>query len=126
MKSNDCLHEMFKLREKFMHALVEKNPEIYPTWPVDVRKKRSQQALRDTALKGVEEIFESLAGLKNWKSHRTTEDDTFDREHFLEEMVDAFNYFFSVLVLAGVSADELFNAYVKKDKVIHNRLKTGY
>ena len=55
-----------------------------------------------------------------------TEDRSFDREKFLEEMVDSFNYFFSVLVLTGVTADELYEAYVAKDAVIHDRLKTGY
>jgi dimeric dUTPase (all-alpha-NTP-PPase superfamily) len=41
-------------------------------------------------------------------------------------MVDAFNYFFSVLVLTGVTADELHEAYVEKDRIIHERLKSGY
>ena len=117
---------MFRLRQEFMQAMVDVNPDIYPKWPVNLTEKKSQQVLRDTALKGVEEMFEALQHLKNWKPHKKTEVDEFDREEFLEEIVDAFNYFLSLLVLTGVTADELFEAYCKKDEVIHNRLNTGY
>ena len=97
-----------------------------PAWPIDVGNKRSQQHVRDMALRGVEEMFEALQHLKNWKPHRDTEVQEFHRDDFIEEVVDAFNYFLSVLVLMGISADEFFAAYVKKDKIIHDRLKTGY
>ena len=122
----DKLQSMFNKRESFMRALKSKNSNICPDWPVDITDKSSQQHLRDTALKGVEEMFEALQHLKNWKPHRNTEITDFNREEFLEEVVDAFNYFLSLLVLTGVSADELFEAYSKKDEIIHKRLKTGY
>jgi len=122
----DKLDEMFRLRQSFMEAMKNAKPGIYPSWPVDISEKESQQLLRDTALKGVEEMFEALGHLKNWKPHRTTEITEFDRDEFLEEIVDAFNYFFSILVLTGVTSDELFNTYVKKDDIIHKRLQTGY
>ncbi len=121
----DKLEKIFELRESFMTSLKESKPHTTPAWPVDLSDKLSQQHLRDTALKGVEEMFEALQHLKNWKPHRTTEVKDFNRDEFLEEVVDAFNYFFSLLVLTGVSADELFDAYSKKDKIIHDRLKTG-
>ena len=122
----DKLQSMFDKRESFMKALKNRNPNICPEWPVDLTDKASQQHLRDTALKGVEEMFEALQHLKNWKPHRNTEIKDFDREEFLEEVVDAFNYFLSLLVMTGVTADELFDAYSKKDEIIHKRLKTGY
>ena len=78
------------------------------------------------ALRGVEEMFEALQHFKNWKPHRSTEITNFDHDEFLEEIVDAFNYFLSVLVLTGVAAEDLFDAYVKKDIKIHERLKSGY
>ena len=71
-------------------------------------------------------MFEALGHLKNWKPHRQTEVPEFDREKFLEEMVDSFNYFFSLIILAGFTADEFYEMYHKKDKIIHERLKTGY
>lgn len=122
----DKLDEMFRLRERFMESMKVAKPGIYPSWPVEISQKQNQQLLRDTALKGVEEMFEALGHLKNWKPHRTTEITEFDRDEFLEEIVDAFNYFFSILVLTGVTSDELYSTYVKKDDIIHKRLETGY
>jgi len=123
---SDKLHEMFQLRKEFMSTLKEKYPTSYPDWPVDITKKRSQKAMRATALKGVEEMFEALQHLKNWKSHKRKGDSTFDREEFLEEMVDAFNYFFAMLIMLGVTPDEFFDAFTKKNVKIHQRIKDNY
>lgn len=124
---DDCrLKDMLRLREAFMRELANKRPAVLQTWPVDISKKESQQVVRDTVLKGVEEMFESLAHLKNWKPHRTTEIADFDHEAFLEEYVDAFNYFLSVLVMLGIDAEELHKAYVRKDEIIHDRLRKDY
>ena len=123
---SDKLEEMFRLRELFMRSLADKRPLVLQEWPVDISKKESQQIVRDTVLKGVEEIFESLTHIRGWKPHRLTEISEFDRSSFLEEYVDAFNYFLSVLVMLGVTPDEFFHAYRSKDSIIHNRLKDGY
>ena len=123
---SDKLEKMLELREGFMKALLDTKPDILPEWPVNVSQKEAQQALRETVLKGVEEMFEALGHLKNWKPHRQTEIVDFDREEFLEEFVDGMNYFLSVLVLLGHDADDLFRVYCKKDKIIHERLKKGY
>ena len=96
--NQDMLKEMFRLRQQFMSDMMASNPNIYPDWPVDLTEKSSQQVLRDTALKGVEEMFEALQHLKNWKPHKQTEVKEFNRDEFLEEVVDAFNYFFSLRV----------------------------
>ncbi len=122
----DKLDKMLDLREGFMTALKEKNDSILPPWPVNVAQKEAQQVLRETVLKGVEEMFEALGHLKNWKPHRETEVTEFDREEFLEEFVDGMNYFFSVLVLLGHDANDLFRVYEKKDKIIHDRIRKGY
>jgi hypothetical protein len=124
-RAEDRLERMFALREKFMEAIRDKRG-AYGEWPIDLGDKKSQQLIREITLKGVEEMFEALGELKNWKSHRLTENREVNREAFLEEIVDAFNYFFAVLILAGVNADELFTAYEKKDAVIHDRLNNGY
>ena len=72
------------------------------------------------------EELEALQHLKNWKTHKQTGDRTFEREEFLEEMVDAFNYFFAMLVMIGVTPEELFAAYEEKNKKIHSRLTGKY
>lgn len=123
---HDKLEEMFVLREKFMEAMRSSGRGYMVQWPLEISEKKSQQLVREITLKGIEELFEALSELKNWKSHKVTEEPTVDRDAFLEEMVDAINYFFAVLVLSGFSPQEFYEAYVKKDSVIHQRLKNNY
>ena len=122
----DKLEQIFKLRNSFMLLLQEKFPDSYPEWPVDLSTKKAQITCRETALKGVEEMFEALQHLKNWKPHKLTEDKEFNKEEFLEEIVDAFNYFMALLIVVDVDEEKLFKAYLKKDKKIRKRLDEGY
>jgi len=123
----DKLDQIFEKRRAYMTALRSRVPDAYPEGNIDLSTRKSQQLCRDMALRGVEEVFEALGHLKNWKPHRQTEVVAdFNRDEFKEEMVDAFNYFLSLMIMIGVDSDELFAAYDKKDKIIHERLKTGY
>lgn len=123
----DRLTSMFRLRESFMTALREKKPDTYPaSWPIDITKKESQRLCRDLARCGVEEVFEAVQHFRNAKAHRDSDVTEFDRDAVVEEMVDAFNYFLSMLILMGVTEDELFESFCQKDQVIHDRLKNGY
>jgi len=121
---SDRLKEVFELREEFMNLINEKVDGAYPKWPVDLSKKKNQQAIREFAFRGMEELFEALLHLKNWKDHReeTYGVPEFDREEFLEEMIDAFNYFLAIIVLAGVDHEDFFDAYVRKHGIITDRL----
>ena len=121
---SDRLERVFELREEFMNLINEKVDGAYPNWPVDLSKKKNQQAIREFAFRGMEELFEALLHLKNWKDHReeTYGVPEFDREEFLEEMIDAFNYFLAIIVLAGVDHEDFFAAYVRKHGIISDRL----
>ncbi len=123
---SDRLTEIFSKREDFMLLIKEKYKDAYPSWPVDISSKSNQALLRETALKGVEEMFEALGHLKNWKPHRETEVPEINREEFLEEIVDAFNYFYSLIILMGVDVEEFYQAFNKKDEIIKERLVKGY
>jgi phosphopantothenate synthetase len=101
-------------------------PGTYVDWPVDPTVKANQVLIKDLALRGVEEMFEAIQHLKNSKVHRQTEVPDFDREAFLEETVDAFNYFLSMLVLLGIDSKELANAYKTKHDKILRRIHEGY
>jgi len=122
----DKLEEIFRLRKEFMNELAKNVPGHSNDFPLDVSKKQSQIALKDVTLRGVEEMFEALQHLKNSKTHRQTDIPHFDHEEFLEEFVDAFNFFFSTLVMIGVTPDELFDAYKKKHQIIIDRINQGY
>ena len=122
----DKLEDVFLKREDFMRLIKEKFSDTYPEWPVDLSTKKAQLTCRETALKGVEEMFEALGHLKNWKPHRQTDVPEINREEFLEEIVDAFNYFFSLMILIGVDVEEFYSAFLKKDEIIRARLLQGY
>ena len=122
----DRLRQIFLLRKVFIRNLKKTIPAAMPE-DIDPTSKEGQQYLRDLALHGVEEMFEALQHLKNWKTHRQTDlGDCFNREDFLEEMVDAFNYFFALMINLEVSDDEFYEAFLKKHDIIMDRLKTGY
>ena len=126
---DDCkLSLMFQKRLDFINEMKATLPGSYPDFPVDLTNKKSQQVCRDLALKGVEEMFEALQHLKNWKPHRQTDlsGEEVNKEEFLEEVVDALNYFFAMLIVTGINHEELFESYVRKHDIITERLKNGY
>ena len=121
------LNKMFEMRKTFIDEMRKAKPGSYPVMiPVDLLEKDSQKFCRDLALNGVEEMFEALAHLKNWKPHKKTIDGILNREEFLEEFVDALNYFFAMFIVAGFDENDLFDSYESKDKVIRGRLYNGY
>lgn len=128
MTSQCKLEIMFQKRLEFIKEMKETIPGSYPEFPLDLKKKESQQVCRDLALKGVEEMFEALQHLKNWKPHRQTDlsGEVIDKDEFLEEIVDAFNYFLAMLVVTGFDQDDLFDAFLVKHDIIGKRLKNGY
>lgn len=124
---NQCnLKDMFEKRLSFIKLMQEIKEGSYPDFPLEMSDKKSQQFCRDLALRGVEEMFEALQHLKNWKPHRETEIKEINKEEFLEEIVDAINYFFSLLIVTGFDDLDLYNAYIKKDEIIRDRLQNGY
>ena len=125
-RSHDRLSQIFQLRREFISELKSTIPSAMPE-KIDPTSKEGQQYLRDLALHGVEEMFEALQHLKNWKSHRQTDvGGSFNRDEFLEEIVDAYNYFFALMINLGVTEDEFFEAFLKKHDIIIERLKSGY
>ena len=129
MSDSTCkLELMFQKRLQFINEMKDTIKGSYPDFPLDMSKKESQQVCRDLALKGVEEMFEALQHLKNWKPHRQTDlsSEVVNKDEFLEEIVDAFNYFFAMLIVTGFNQDDLFDAFLIKHEIINKRLRNGY
>lgn len=115
------LTDIFNIRQSFMQEIEKKIPGTYPGQP-DLSDPKTQSAIREITLRGVEEIFEALQHLKGWKNHRSDIDCSVNEEEFLEEIVDAFNYFFSLMILAGVTPDKFETTFKVKDAKIRERL----
>ncbi len=50
----------------------------------------------------------------------------FDEQNAKVEVVDLFHFLISIAQVLGMSPDDLYQAYVKKNKVNHNRQEGGY
>ncbi|HPY29597.1 MAG TPA: dUTPase [Verrucomicrobiota bacterium] len=50
----------------------------------------------------------------------------FDEQNARIEVVDLFHFLISLAQVLGLSADDVFNAYVKKNEVNFKRQETGY
>lgn len=118
------LNKMFEQQEDFM--LLLKQHRNFPNWPIDIKSKAGQQLCREIVFSSVEEYFEALQHLKNWKSHRVTEVKKIQKDKFLEELCDMLHYFIELLIVVGIRPDELYDAYMKKGKINEERIKGNY
>jgi len=50
----------------------------------------------------------------------------FDEQNAKVEVVDLFHFLISIAQVLGMSPDDVYEAYVKKNKVNHNRQDSGY
>jgi dimeric dUTPase (all-alpha-NTP-PPase superfamily) len=50
----------------------------------------------------------------------------FDKQNARVEVVDLFHFLVSVAQVLGMTADDVYDAYVKKNAVNHNRQESGY
>lgn len=122
--SKDRLDDMFLQQEQFMRLLQEKR--TFPDFPVDLSTKSGQKLVKEVSYECADELHEARQLLKNSKSHRATEITEFDRDDYVEELSDALHYFFEVVILSGVTQQELFESFMKKGEKNANRIKNGY
>lgn len=120
----DRLLQMYDKQRSFMELLQKKRG--FPEFPVDLASKSGQKVCKQVAFDAMSELFEAIQELKNSKDHRATDVHGFDRDHYVEELVDCLHYFFEIAILSGVSADELYDAFAKKDEVNRQRIENGY
>ncbi len=51
---------------------------------------------------------------------------TFDKQNARVEVVDLFHFLVSIAQVLGLSADDIYQAYVKKNQINHQRQDSGY
>jgi hypothetical protein len=118
------LKEMWDQQYAFMKLLQEKRN--WPEFPTDISSKKGQKFLKDITHHVMDELFEAGQHLKNSKSHRATEVPEVDREAYKEELVDALHLFLELVIVSGITIDELFQAYMVKGGVNIARINSGY
>lgn len=120
----DKLQEMWEQQQKFMELL--QSHREFPKFPVDMKSKPGQKFLKGITHECMHELFEANLLLKNSKDHRATDVSEFNREEYVEELVDALHYFIEIAICSGVSMEELYEAYMKKGQTNINRIVSGY
>jgi len=120
----DKLQEMWGQQEKFMRLLQSRRN--FPEFPVDVTSKSGQKFLKGITHECMHELFEANLLLKNSKDHRATDVSEFNREDYVEELVDALHYFFEIAISSGVTLEELYEAYMDKGQTNIDRIESGY
>lgn len=121
---DDKLQKMYEQQSAFMKLLCEKRG--FPAFPMDLSQKANQKFIKAIAHDAMGELFEAVQELKNSKGHRATEIDEFDRDAYLEELVDTQHFLFEILILSGVNLEEFFEAYMKKGDTNFDRINNGY
>jgi dimeric dUTPase (all-alpha-NTP-PPase superfamily) len=114
-----------ELMEKY-HFIEEENgaqvPDALSHGNLDYRL--IQYRIKEMAYRVIEELSEATNCLKNkpWKQDAVLT----DKDHFYEELADAFHFFVELCIIAGLNAEEFMNLYFKKSEVNKFRQRSGY
>lgn len=119
----DRLSDLFERQRSFMEKLRSRGK--LPEFPVDLSTKDGQGWIKQFAWNLVEELGEATHHLRN-RLHYVGEHSELDRSSYLEELGDAFAFFMEVLILSGISEDDLYAQFCKKNAFVTRRLEEGY
>lgn len=127
-KNIDMLQMIFSrqkhLMEKYHH--IEKKNGLLQTedCPVNIDDNKGQARLKDFSWRITEELGEAMNCLKNkpWKQTHMATDET----HYREELIDALHFFVELFILSGMSAEDVYSMYCKKNKVNQFRQRSKY
>ena len=111
----DKLDEIFSLQEK-LNARIGVNTkgmseEEKTKWVLNYTRAMQQE---------IAELIDSVP----WKWWAKYQD--FDEQNARVEVVDLFHFLISIAQVLGMSADDIHQAYLKKNEVNHQRQDSGY
>ena len=115
MRWMDKMDEIFELQEKLNSRIGvnmnEMNDDDRAKWILNYIRAMQQE---------LAELTDSVP----WKWWAKYQD--FDKQNAKVEIVDLFHFLISLAQVMGMSADDVYEAYLKKNKVNHNRQDSGY
>jgi dimeric dUTPase (all-alpha-NTP-PPase superfamily) len=70
-----------------------------------------------------QELHEALRETpwKPWKKQQT-----FNRDNYKKELIDALHFFINLCLAGGITAEDLYEAYIEKNKENYVRKESGY
>jgi dimeric dUTPase (all-alpha-NTP-PPase superfamily) len=111
----DKLDEIFRLQEVLNERIGAKLADLDEAgrtqWVLNYTRAMQQE---------LAELVDSVPW-KWWAKYQK-----FDLQNARVEVVDLFHFLVSLAQTLGMSADDVFDAYVKKNRVNHERQKRGY
>lgn len=115
----DRLEEMLKMQAE----LQLKYSGVYPT---ELSGDERKDFIRTMVLACTDELHEALreAPWKPWSKH--TEWTFEENDRFKDELVDAWHFMMNLILVSGMSADEFFERYLRKNGINHDREDGGY
>lgn len=119
----DKLNDIFERQSSTMQAL--RQADRLPEWPVDLTTKPGQRQIKELMFESIGELMEASYILKN-KVHRISDDRSVDLDHFKEELGDALAYFVEICIFSGISPEELYREYCRKQAIVLKRIEEGY
>ncbi len=115
METPDQLRELFRMQKALNERIGVKtdgmNEEQRTEWLLNYCRAMSQE---------LAELTDSVPW-KWWAKYQT-----FDLQNARVEVVDLFHFLISAAQVLGMSADDVFNAYTKKNAVNFQRQESGY
>jgi dimeric dUTPase (all-alpha-NTP-PPase superfamily) len=115
MSAPDKLEEIFRLQAILNARIGVKldniNDEEKAKWILNYTRAMSQE---------MAELIDSVPW-KWWAKYQK-----FDEQNAKVEVIDLFHFLISIAQTLGLTADDVFNAYLKKNEVNHKRQEEGY
>ncbi|MEC7801905.1 MAG: dUTPase [Verrucomicrobiota bacterium] len=111
----DKMDEIFSLQEKLNQRIgvkmAEMNDDDRAQWILNYIRAMQQE---------LAELTDSVPW-KWWAKYQE-----FDKQNAKVEIVDLFHFLISLAQVMGMTSDDVFNAYLEKNKVNHTRQDSGY
>lgn len=111
----DKLDQIFSMQEELNERIgvmtQDMDEDLKTKWVLNYSRAMQQE---------IAELIDSVPW-KWWAKYQK-----FDEQNARVEVVDLFHFLISIAQVLGMSADDIRNAYVKKNKVNHERQDSGY
>lgn len=104
----DKLNKMFAMQKELQEKLSVTFDQGYINIMALALEDEIHEALRETPW-------------KPWKKNQTM-----NQENYKKELVDAFHFFMNMCIAGNVTANDLYNGYIEKNKENHERKEAGY
>ena len=112
MDKLDTIFEMQDTLNKRIGVVTENLSEEEKTkWVLNYTRAMQQE---------IAELIDSVPW-KWWAKYQE-----FDEQNAKVEIIDLFHFLISLAQVMGMTPDDVYNAYVKKNQVNHNRQESGY